>query len=77
MNVHVKWNVTLPILQTIRQVEVKTIVKAAIPEKLFESEERMVGRHLSAVNARALLDSELRARFVVQTVFIFRAIEAI
>lgn len=67
----------LPVLQAIGEVEVEAVVKAPIPDKLFQGQERVVGHHLFAFRASALLDGELRTSLIVQAVFEFGTIEAI
>jgi hypothetical protein len=69
--------ISLPILQTISQVEIETVVKTPISKKLLQGQERMIGDNFFPIRARTLIDGELGASFVVQAILIFGSVETI
>ncbi len=55
----------LPILQAVSQIEIETVVEAAISKKLLQGQERMIRDHFFPFRKRPLLDGELRTSLVI------------
>lgn len=63
---------SLPVLKAIREVEIQAVVEAPIPKKLLHGQERMLCHHLFAI-----VGSKLRARLILEAIFVFCAVEAV